>query len=455
MLFKKKIIISFLLIFIDIVLIILVLLNFEKISEIIPVTKSVYPKLSNDRYFILFNVIFWLIISYFNKWYSLKKINFKSFFIKIIKQAFFYIFLLLSYFGFMKVEMSRKMIFTFVIFMVFVLGIINFFINLSKILNLKKSKVIIIGNHSSTINLMQFFNSNNVVYKVLKIFNTESNPDNVVDKILPYIYENNIDEIYCSLENITDRQINEFIEITDKYKIEIKFIPTDNSILTNKVYTEFYGSQPILSLKQPSLNKPINQLLKRFFDIVFSSLIIIFILSWLIPLISILIKLESKGPAFYKHYRYGLNYNKFYCYKFRSLKNENYDVLNQVKKKDKRLTKIGKFIRKTSIDEIPQFINVFIGNMSVVGPRPHMIPYANLYAKYFDKYNYIYRHSVKPGITGLAQVKGYRGETKSKEDIVNRIKYDIFYIENWNFYLDLKIIYLTVKNAIKGEEKAY
>jgi len=125
----------------------------------------------------------------------------------------------------------------------------------------------------------------------------------------------------------------------------------------------------------------------------------------------------------------------------------------QATKNDKRVTKIGKFIRKTSIDELPQFFNVFFGNMSVVGPRPHMVSHTNKYAKSVDKF--MVRHFVKPGITGLAQVSGFRGEIESKTDIINRVKYDIFYIENWSLLLDFKIIFLTINNVFKGEEKAY
>ena len=128
---------------------------------------------------------------------------------------------------------------------------------------------------------------------------------------------------------------------------------------------------------------------------------------------------------------------------------------HEVKKDDDRVTKIGRFLRRTSLDELPQFFNVFFGDMSVVGPRPHMLKYTKDYAKKIDKYNYVFRHSVKPGITGLAQVSGYRGEIKNDEDIVNRIKYDIFYIENWSLILDLKIIFETIINIIRGEDKAY
>ena len=168
-----------------------------------------------------------------------------------------------------------------------------------------------------------------------------------------------------------------------------------------------------------------------------------------------MIKLESKGPLFYKHKRNGINYKEFDCYKFRSLFINSTEEEDYVKKNDKRVTKIGRFLRRTSLDELPQFINVLLGEMSVVGPRPHMISYTDAYSKKIDTYNFIFRHNVKPGITGLAQTNGYRGEIKSDEDIINRVKFDIFYIENWSILLDLKTIGETIILLFKGDKKAY
>ena len=194
-------------------------------------------------------------------------------------------------------------------------------------------------------------------------------------------------------------------------------------------------------------------IIKRAFDILFSSIVIVFVLSWLTPLIAILIKLESKGPVFFKQSRNGFNYKEFDCYKFRSMMPNEDAHLYQATRGDIRVTKVGKFIRKTSIDELPQFFNVLFGDMSVVGPRPHMVSHTDMYAKKIDKF--MVRHFVKPGITGLAQVSGFRGEVESDIDIIGRVKYDIFYIENWSLLLDLKIIAQTFVNAVKGEDKAY
>lgn len=201
------------------------------------------------------------------------------------------------------------------------------------------------------------------------------------------------------------------------------------------------------------MDEPFNKFIKRGFDIILSLLVIIGVLSWLTPLLGLFIKLESKGPVFFKQKRNGLDYKEFYCYKFRSMKPNPMADLHQISKGDERVTRVGRIIRKTSMDELPQFINVLKGDMSVVGPRPHMVSHTHMYAERIDKF--MVRHFIKPGITGLAQVSGFRGEVESESDIINRVKYDIFYLENWSLFLDIKIVFQTIYNAIRGEEKAY
>jgi putative colanic acid biosynthesis UDP-glucose lipid carrier transferase len=209
---------------------------------------------------------------------------------------------------------------------------------------------------------------------------------------------------------------------------------------------------PVLTMQKTVLHDPTTKVFKRLFDIVFSLIIIVFILFWFVPLLSLLIKLESKGPVFFKQGRPGLDEKEFFCFKFRSMK-LNGTTEKEASKNDPRVTKMGRFMRKTSIDELPQFVNVLIGDMSVVGPRPHLWSQNKSYGNKIKKY--MVRHYVKPGITGLAQVKGFRGEIESDDDMKNRIKLDVFYIENWSLILDLKIIVQTVLNILKGEKKAY
>jgi putative colanic acid biosynthesis UDP-glucose lipid carrier transferase len=268
-----------------------------------------------------------------------------------------------------------------------------------------------------------------------------------------FIADKNIDEIYCSVDELKNDEINEIIDFADNNLRTLKFIPDNKNIYTKRLKFEYYDYIPILSLRDVPLESEVNATVKRLFDVLFSSLVIICLLSWLTPLIALIIRLESKGPIFFKQMRNGLDNREFACYKFRSMGiNKNADLI-QATKNDMRITRVGRFIRKTSIDELPQFYNVFFGSMSVVGPRPHMVKHTNLYAPKVDKY--MVRHLVKPGITGLAQVRGYRGEIEKEHDILNRIKFDVFYIENWSLLLDIKIIVQTVVNAVQGEEKAY
>ena len=208
-----------------------------------------------------------------------------------------------------------------------------------------------------------------------------------------------------------------------------------------------------VSIDEIKIVKPQYQILKRAFDILFSSLVIIFVLSWLTPLLYFLIKSESIGPLIFKQLRHGHLGQEFYCYKFRSMELNKVSDKKMAKKNDPRVTRVGKFIRRTNIDELPQFINVFLGHMSVVGPRPHMVTQMNSFEELIEYYSL--RHYVKPGVTGLAQIMGYRGEIKTFSDIRNRIRLDVFYFTRWRFSLDLKIIWLTLKNTVERKNMGY
>jgi lipopolysaccharide/colanic/teichoic acid biosynthesis glycosyltransferase len=179
----------------------------------------------------------------------------------------------------------------------------------------------------------------------------------------------------------------------------------------------------------------------------------VFVFSWLFPIIAIIIKLNSKGPVFFKQKRSGLDNDNFGCYKFRSMYFDEKRDGVQATKGDSRITTVGAFLRKTSLDELPQFLNVLLGQMSVVGPRPHPLWLNDKYRDNIEKY--MLRHFIKPGITGLAQVKGFRGETTDPVMMERRIKMDVFYLENWSFLLDIKIIFMTVFGFLKGDENAF
>ncbi|WP_317046284.1 exopolysaccharide biosynthesis polyprenyl glycosylphosphotransferase [Flavobacterium sediminis] len=268
-------------------------------------------------------------------------------------------------------------------------------------------RVIIVGNGKQVDQLIHFFNDNpDYGYKLIHVFDTKELKKNNFKSCFEYVTENKIDEIYCSLNSLTNNELNRFVNFTDNNLKKLKLLPDSKNVLSRNLILDYYGYIPIVSLRNIPLDKRTSQIIKRTFDIAFSLFVIIGVLSWLTPVLAIWIKLESKGPVFFKQKRNGLNYEEFYCYKFRSMRLNPIADLEQVQKNDPRITRIGAFMRKTSIDELPQFFNVLLGDMSVVGPRPHMVSHTEMYAKRVDKF--MVRHFIKPGITGLAQTNGYR-----------------------------------------------
>ncbi|UKT62229.1 exopolysaccharide biosynthesis polyprenyl glycosylphosphotransferase [Pedobacter mucosus] len=191
---------------------------------------------------------------------------------------------------------------------------------------------------------------------------------------------------------------------------------------------------------------------KRIFDLLFSLTIVLFF-SWLYLILAGLIRLESKGNVIFKQKRTGKNNQDFWCYKFRTMVINTDSHHRQASKGDVRITKIGRFLRRSSMDELPQFLNVILGNMSVVGPRPHMIKHTEEYQNIIE--GYMKRHDMLPGITGWAQIKGFRGETTASESMQKRVDHDIWYIKNWSVLLDVKIVLLTVLHIFNGHENAY
>ncbi len=314
--------------------------------------------------------------------------------------------------------------------------------------------VVLLGNNKNINPLKAFFTENpDYGYKLVKVFTLEDHKREKIDNCLSFVFENKTDEIYCATADLSDKQIREIITFSDNNLKTLKFIPDEKQILSHTVKFEYYDYIPVIPSRNILQDETINKIIKRVFDILFSTLIIIGILSWLTPIMAIIIKLDSKGPVFFLQKRNGLNYKVFNCYKFRSMELNAHKDIDLALINDLKITKVGRFIRKTSIDEIPQFFNVLWGDMSVVGPRPHPISHNDKYALMTDKF--MVRHFVKPGITGLAQTKGYRGEVETEEDIKNRVKYDVFYMENWSILLDIKIIFNTVYNTLKGDKKAY
>jgi putative colanic acid biosynthesis UDP-glucose lipid carrier transferase len=267
-----------------------------------------------------------------------------------------------------------------------------------------------------------------------------------------------LDEIILTLPMDDERQMKKIISVGEKAGKRIRIIQDYQHLGATNLHVDKLGTLTVITLRALPLDIRHNQIFKRLFDIVFSFMVAVFLLSWMIPIISIVIKLSSRGPIFFKQVRLGLNNKPIMCYKFRSMATKSREVdetgnFIQASKNDPRVTAIGRFLRKTNLDELPQFFCVLNGSMSVVGPRPHPVA-LNLKSKDCVE-NYMKRHWVKPGITGWAQTQGYRGETRNPIMMQKRVEADLWYIENWSFWLDLQIILQTLVNMVKGEENAY
>ncbi|MCK0108301.1 exopolysaccharide biosynthesis polyprenyl glycosylphosphotransferase [Flavobacteriaceae bacterium S0825] len=416
--------------------------------------------------FVVYSSFFWVLTAFFLKFYNVYRFtSFLNLISLLVKQFCAFTLIVFSFIGiFRSINIYVFDILKFTFICIVIVGLVKVMSYYAQKkyrlwLNGNTRKIVVIGTNEGSEKFKKLINQRKDLGYDIKATFSNYNLEKVTGDLkdgLKYIQEQkNIDEIYCAIDELNENQANEYVKVASLNQKNIKFIPEDYSLFTKKLQTEYYNYIPILSVQEVSLNTDVNAFFKRFFDIIFSIIVIVFILSWVTPIMFILIKLDSKGPLFYKHERNGLNYKVFSCYKFRTLKLNTGSKIDYVKKEDSRVTKIGRVLRTLSLDELPQFINILLGDMSVVGPRPHMLSYTKKYAQVIDKYSFIYRHSVKPGLTGLAQIKGYRGEITSKEDIINRIKYDIFYIENWSMLLDLKIIAQTIINIFKGEEKAY
>lgn len=300
-------------------------------------------------------------------------------------------------------------------------------------------------------------------YRVMGFFDDEDDGTALMapvlgtfDNIESYLATEKIDEMYVALHINKIEVINQLTTLCERYMVRIRYIPDFQQYTkSSRVEVSFYGNAnvPVLMLRKEPLETNLNRILKNTFDFCFSILVLVLVFSWLFPLLILCIKIDSAGPVFFVQKRSGRDNKSFRCFKFRTMYvNDKADAV-QATKNDSRITKVGAFLRKTSMDELPQFLNVLQGNMSVVGPRPHMLSHTEQYSELIN--NFLVRHYAKPGITGWAQVNGFRGETKVLADMEGRVDHDIWYIENWGFLLDVKIIWMTISNVFRGDKNAF
>lgn len=416
-------------------------------------------------YQMLFTLV-WLMLSYWRNFYN-SPLRFISTTRDIISLVGMHVFIILIYVFLKKyVHFSRTYLiifyacfFTLTLLSRYSTIILHYYLGFFRDY---ERKVIILGRTRVSQKLGNRYSSKDSGYKFEGFYEDIEVPKNdahkesfeYISNLIDYAEKNNIQEVFIGFIPKFNGQIRQLIEKAESAFIRLKFIPDFSSVFISNIKITIENEVPIINIRKEPLEDMKNRFQKKVFDLVFSFFVIVLLLSWLIPIIAIIIKLTSKGPVFFKQNRAGIDNKPFAIYKFRTMRVVEADAeFKQAQKDDPRITKIGGFLRKTSLDEIPQFINVFLGDMSVVGPRPHPLKLNDDYKDVIN--NYMLRHFLKPGITGLAQVNGCRGETKDSAMMQKRIEYDVWYLENWSFLLDVKIIIRTLVNAVKGDEQAY
>ncbi|MBK0380677.1 undecaprenyl-phosphate glucose phosphotransferase [Mucilaginibacter segetis] len=363
-------------------------------------------------------------------------------------------------------------------FIIIYIGLLSILIPLEKIIyrrimlflykkGVNKKRILIIGAGKLGIEFSNIITRNKYLgYEVIGFLDDEQKPNlngqylgktDIIDEFIT----NNIttfDEVVIALPNKAHKKIKNIAEKVSNHAVKLRIIPAYHDFVTSQYKVGMFNGLPVITIRNEPLDDIHLRAIKRLFDVIFSLAVLIFVCSWLFPLIALAIIIDSKGPAFFVQERWGRKNMKINCYKFRSMYTTSKDVAEngkyqQAKKDDLRITPVGKFLRKSNLDEFPQFINVLLGDMSVVGPRPHPTP-LNLESKeIIDRY--LVRHLVKPGITGMAQVNGFRGQTDDPSLMRARVNYDIWYIENWSLFLDVKIIFLTFWKTIVGDKNAF
>ncbi|TXK33854.1 undecaprenyl-phosphate glucose phosphotransferase [Pontibacter qinzhouensis] len=339
----------------------------------------------------------------------------------------------------------------------FILQLINKYFTKS---DMAYSRFVIVGTGPAAVSLYQTFSNDNPGTKFMGFFDDAPNKKNPYLNLVKggtadvkeFCLQNGVDEIYYAQPLNNKEEIDDFAEFADNNFLYFRMVPDFSAIVQRDVNMYFYQNIPMISIRREPLELVANRVMKRAFDIAFSLFVILFIFPILLPILAIAIKIDSKGPIFFKQLRPGKKNRLFVCYKFRTMQVNNQTEV-QATQHDPRVTRVGRFLRKSNLDEVPQFFNVLLGDMSVVGPRPNLVSQLDHYSKVINKYHM--RHFVTPGITGYAQVSGFRGETKELKLMEKRVEYDVKYMENWSFMMDMKIIFLTVWNMIKGEKNAY
>ena len=435
-------------------------------ERIFPESVEEHYNLRYQQYFFYINS-FWILITFTDGLYTSKYIAYFDGFLKRTLRAFVFCITLILVYIFLprRIEVSRMMAYASI--SLFFIGLtFNRLIYLGLMLWVRQSvdinrKVLIVGYNKLSKKLAAYLEKDAFGIKIMGY--VDDSPKEETSSKIP-IFRNiketlklakrlRVNEIYSTIMPENNAFLYNIMKDADTELIRFRLVPDFCNLIDLPIHIDFLQDLQIFTLRREPLENLFNKVIKRTFDIVVSFLIAIFILSWLIPLLGLLIKLESRGPIFFIQLRSGINNRPFRCYKFRSMVVSNIDQAAQATKNDVRVTRLGRIMRKTSLDEFPQFINVLLGNMSIVGPRPHMLKHTKSFANVAD--NYMIRQFLKPGITGWAQVNGFRGEITELTQLRKRVASDLWYLEHWNLLLDIKIMFMTVLNVFKGEKSAY
>lgn len=417
--------------------------------------------------YIIYNLV-WLLSAVSTRLYTPQKLRSLEDIFRSSLQAFIlHQFIWLSYYFLTQNFVFNRQFYIFLImFLVVGFSASRFFLTFMEIYYRRnrqfRHSVAVVGFNPTGVKLAEFFERHKSEYHFRgflddkgKNFPLQSGPAGVyMQRLLEKAKAKKIDEVFAAIAPTQLKDVRMMMDSADELMIKLRLVPDfSGAMALTKLNIRYFDNLPVLGIRREPLEDSGARFKKRLLDLALSSFAIIFILSWLVPLIGIFIKLNSKGPIFFRQLRSGRNNKAFWCYKFRSMfVNGESDAL-QASKGDIRITRVGAFLRKTSLDELPQLWNVLRGNMSIVGPRPHMLAHTEQYRKIID--GFMVRHFLKPGITGWAQVTGFRGETKEPNLMEERVIRDIWYLENWSLMLDVRIIFLTVWVVLKGDEKAF
>ena len=427
---------------------------------------SFYNYFDSYKQYWIFQNLSWFLVSYLLGLYSNIVLKYEFF----IKRT-FQVFVIWQIVNLFFLVFSREVLFsrTYIFFSLFIFSV-GLFINRFLYFGLRNyftlqhhiaSKVIIIGYNDTAKRLASYFEEDDINTELLGFIDSEENVHELsnypvyteMDNVIEFATSHQVSEIFSTISPEQDKSIYAIMEQAEHKCMRFKVVPNLSYFLHKPVIIDYFNDLPILSIRKDPLEDMGNQLKKRFVDVAISLLVVIFILSWMVPLIGLLIFLESPGPIFFIQLRTGKKDKPFKCFKFRSMRINQEHESKQATKNDWRCTKVGAFLRKTSLDEFPQFLNVLYGDMSLVGPRPHMIKHTSDFSKLVD--HYMARQLLKPGITGWAQINSYRGEITTPIQLQKRIASDLWYLENWTIWLDIRILFLTVYQVFAGDKNAY